>query len=106
MVVLYKWAEGVVAAPTPIVMDADTLIADPVEYAAKFCQQTGLRLNPAPVRFYDAWVQRQVRERDNKGFGDRFILLTAEGRSTLDAVIELAKPRWAEDFGNEAARGY
>jgi hypothetical protein len=29
--------------------------------------------------------------------------LTAEGRSTLDAVIELAKLRWAEDFGNEAA---
>jgi hypothetical protein len=103
MVVLYKWAEADSAAPTPIIMDADVLIKDLMEYAARFCQQTGLRLNPAPVRFYDAWVQRQVRERDIKGFGDLFILLTAEGRSTLDAVIELAKPRWAEDFGNEAA---
>ncbi|KAL3490355.1 hypothetical protein BJX62DRAFT_238167 [Aspergillus germanicus] len=103
MAVLYRWAETDSAAPTPIVMDADTLIENPVEYAARFCQQTGLRLDPAPVRFYDAWVQRQVRERDNKGFGDRFIRLTAEGRSTLDAVIKLAKPRWAEDFGNEAA---
>jgi hypothetical protein len=67
MVVLYRWAETDAAAPTPIIMDADALIADPVEYAASFCQETELRLKPAPVRFYDAWVQRQVRERDNKG---------------------------------------
>jgi hypothetical protein len=29
--------------------------------------------------------------------------LTAEDRSTLDAVIELARLRWAEDFDNDAA---
>jgi hypothetical protein len=56
MVVLYRWAEAVAAAPTPIIMDADTIIANPVEYAARFCQQTGLRLDPAPVRSCDACV--------------------------------------------------
>jgi hypothetical protein len=102
-VTLYKWAQADSTAPEPIIIDADALIEIPGHLASMFCQQTGLHLDLGLVRFEDAKAHREARLWNDKDYRDRFIRLTAEGRSTLDAVIELAKPGWVADFGTVAA---
>ncbi|KAJ0419184.1 hypothetical protein BJY00DRAFT_314253 [Aspergillus carlsbadensis] len=102
-VTLYKWAQADAAAPTPIIIEADALMDIPEHLFSRFCKQTRLQLDPDLVRYQDARAYRETRLWNYKEYRDRFVRLIAEGRSTLDAIIELAKRVWVASFGALAA---